>query len=121
MKRLFGCLALLLIASCYEKGVRLEEADLIRMLERERKADFSSLRFTGTVILRTDQSATLNIPALGEDTGSWWIEDNKLCSKWAKALNGDASCAYIDKLPDGNFSVHDPKTNLQTATFILIN
>ena len=121
MKRLFGCLALLLITSCSEKGVRLEEADLIRMLEQERTAGFSSLRYTGTVLLRTDRSATLNIPALGEDTGRWWIEGNKLCSKWTKALNGNAACAYIDKLPDGNFAVHDPKTSLKIATFTLIN
>ena len=111
----------LILVGCSEESVRLDKEDLTELLNADRNANFASLRFEGHVSLKMDKTAFLSIPALGNDTGTWWIEGNRLCSKWKQAIRGKTACAYISKRLDGSYVGHDPNTGFQVGTFELTN
>ena len=119
MKKVFLTGFLLILTGCSEESTRLDSSQLAQLFSVEQTASFQSLRFTGSVLLKIDKSAVLNIPALGDDTGIWWIDGNKLCSKWKQAAGGKTACAHISKFPDGTFAGHDPTTGLKIGAFSL--
>jgi hypothetical protein len=34
------------------------------------------------------------------DSGTWWVEDNKLCQKWTRWFEGKVFCFKLEKLPN---------------------
>ncbi|MEM7068108.1 MAG: hypothetical protein AAF478_04415 [Pseudomonadota bacterium] len=106
---------LLLLTGCSDQYRKLEATELANLIGTEKKAGFSSFRFTGTVSLFADGSAHLNLPALGEDDGKWWLEEDRICSKWKKALKRNKRCAQIGVLADGSYVAIDPANGFQLA------
>lgn len=52
-----------------------------------------SFRSDGTMTGRASELA--NYLGRGYDTGTWWIDDNKLCQRWKLWLDGQSYCFTI--------------------------
>ena len=119
MKNTIAAVFFLALAGCGVESTRLGPSQLEQLFSVERVAHIQSVRFSGNVVLKRDKTALLKIPALGNDRGIWWIDGDKLCSKWKQAIRGKAACAHVTLYPDGTYAGHDPTTGLRLGTFSL--
>lgn len=69
----------------------------------DRKIAFTRLSFAGSALLRKDGTFEVSIPRLGEDTGSWRLDGDRICSRWSEFRKGQELCALAGELPDGNY------------------
>lgn len=125
MKRLFFIAILLslsgILASCNDTSKRLDAKQLIELLTGDKKGEFTTLRFDGTVAFDADGSAHLSISALGDDDGKWHLDNDQICVKFNEALRKRERCAYLHLNVDGSFSVRNPATNVSLGSLTILN
>ncbi|MCI5096272.1 MAG: hypothetical protein MRY77_08170 [Rhodobacteraceae bacterium] len=103
MKILFSLLALVCLAGCREDVDLLPAETLHALLKNERKIEFTRFQFRGTGMLGPDGRFVVAIPLLGQDEGRWWIEEDRICSRWDRFRQGRTLCALVGRLPDGRY------------------
>ncbi|KIC28979.1 hypothetical protein [Leisingera sp. ANG-M6] len=110
----------LLLAACREDAWMLSADEMQALLEQDRKIAFTRLAFSGTAVLRTDGTFEVTIPRLGEDTGTWRLDGDRICSRWAEFRKGQDLCALAGELPDGTYRsfLADSGTRLGDFWFI---
>lgn len=115
MKRLFLILIPLYLSGCGDNVAILTENELKNTFNSDTHAQFSTYRFNGTARLSIDGTAVLNVagPGIGngKDRGKWWLEGNRFCIHWQKALKGRARCANL------SFDGERPQTENQRQKF----
>lgn len=125
MRRVFYVSTLFLLlgilTSCSDNSKRLDATQLAELFASDTRAKFTTLRFEGSVRFNADYSAHLIVPALGEDDGKWYLNDDQICVKWNKALKKAEVCAYLHLKENGTFSVRNPATNVSLGSFTILN
>lgn len=131
MKRLFLILIPLLLTGCGDNAAILTPNELIDTFKNDIYAHFTTLQFNGTVQLSKDGTANLNVTGPGtgngDDSGKWWLEGNRFCVQWQKALKGRARCANLSltgKTPQTEnqrqeFAVRELNTGLKIGSFTI--
>ncbi len=51
----------------------------------------------GKVVMST------NLPGLPADEGKWWFDQDRLCTRWAAARDGEAKCYHLIDQGAGRF------------------
>ena len=69
----------------------------------DRKIAFKRLSFAGSALLRMDGTFEVSIPRLGEDTGTWRLDGDRICSRWKTFRRSQELCALAGELPDGTY------------------
>jgi hypothetical protein len=46
---------------------------------------------------------TTNLPGLPEDIGAWWLDDDRICTRWEQARDGAAKCYRLTEESAGRF------------------
>lgn len=103
MQRLALFSLFLLLAACREDVRMLSADEMQALLAQDRKIAFTRLAFSGTAVLRTDGTFEVTIPQLGEDTGTWRLDSDRICSRWAEFRRGQELCVLAGELPDGTY------------------
>jgi hypothetical protein len=47
---------------------------------------------------------TTNLPGLPADEGQWWFDQNRICTRWAAARDGEAKCYHVMQQGGGRFT-----------------
>ncbi len=81
----------------------LSGAEIAALLTEDRKIAFERFSYVGTARLGADETFAVLIPRLGQDTGVWWLEDDRICSRWARFRQGRVLCAKVGQLADGTY------------------
>ena len=121
MRIVFLIFAVFLMASCEEAGERLSAKEVREMLFGGQAVAFKSGRLAGTATFQSNGSAVLNVPAVGEDMGRWWQDDDQVCSQWERAFRGRVTCAFVDRLSDEEYALVDASSGVRMGTFRLID
>ena len=58
------------------------------LLASDRKIAFSRFHVTGSGVLRADGRFSIVVPRLGEDQGRWWLDGDRICSRWDPVPQG---------------------------------
>ncbi|KIC32058.1 hypothetical protein [Leisingera sp. ANG-S5] len=98
---LIGLLAAL--SGCRDEVRMLTAEELQAFFTHDRKIAFTRLALSGTAVLRTDGTFEVTIPRVGEDTGTWRLDGDRICSRWAEFRRGQELCALAGALPDGTY------------------
>lgn len=99
----------------------LDADEMQALLAQDRKIAFKRLSFAGSAVLRADGTFEVSIPRLGEDTGSWWLEDGRICSRWAEFRRGQELCASAGGLPDGTYRAMHGAFGTRLGEFWFVN
>ncbi|MDA7965848.1 hypothetical protein [Ruegeria sp.] len=91
------------LIGCREEVTVLSPEGIAALVTEDREIEFERFQYTGTASLGTDKTFTVIVPRLGEDTGVWWLEEDKICSRWKTFRQGRLLCAKIGQLPDGTY------------------
>ncbi len=119
MKPAIGLILIALLSACADEGTRLNADELTALLSEELSLDWEGYGFSGTADIRLDGSAHLTVSRLGNDTGSWWQEEDQICSQWKRVRDGEILCAYLGVFTDGRYELRSPKSNFQWGTFVV--
>ncbi|WP_424979279.1 hypothetical protein [Leisingera sp. S232] len=103
MPRLVLPFVLLFLTACREDVRMLTGQEIQSLFTHDRKIAFTRLSFAGSALLRVDGTFEVSIPRLGEDTGTWWLDGDRICSRWAEFRKGQDLCALAGALPDGTY------------------
>ena len=108
---------LICLAGCREELDMVPGKTLEALLVSDRKIAFSRFHVTGSGVLRADGRFSIVVPRLGEDQGRWWLEGDRICSRWDRFRKGQDLCAAIGRLPDGSYRSLFPDTGAHMADF----
>ena len=90
-----------MLASCDKGPDPLDVDALGALLGADRRISFTRFRMSGTANIWADGTFEVNIPALGTDTGHWWLDGNMICSRWNQVRRGQDLCAFVAKTENG--------------------
>ncbi len=64
-----------------------------------------SLGVFGKIVFEKDGRVemTTNLPGLPSDEGKWWFDDNRICTRWSAARDGEAKCYRLIDQGSGRF------------------
>ncbi len=111
----------LLLPGCREEVELLTRQDLAFELTNNRKIAFERFHYSGTAELQTDQTFEVIIPRLGRDTGTWWLEGDMICSRWANFQQGRELCAVVGRKQDGLYRGQSPRSGIFLGDFRFLN
>lgn len=118
MKTAFPFL-LLTLAGCDEAPQPLDAGRLSALLSQDMILSFDTIRFSGRVTLFADESAHLVIEGLGRDDGTWWLQGDRVCSRWKQALRKRTRCVQVRQYSDGTYAAIDGTTGFSLGQFSL--
>lgn len=108
---------LICLAGCREELDMVPGTTLEALLASDRKIAFSRFHVAGSGVLRADGRFSIVVPRLGEDQGRWWLDGDRICSRWDRFRKEETLCALIGRLPDGTYRSLFPDTGAHLADF----
>jgi hypothetical protein len=106
----FGLLFLLALAPGQAEQSRssMSSGDINRLVigkQLDWKSLDGSLNVFGSIIFRSDGKVvmTTNLPGLAKDEGQWWFDQDRLCTRWSAARDGEAKCYHLIDQGAGRF------------------
>ncbi|CAD0184301.1 hypothetical protein RUESEDTHA_01180 [Ruegeria sp. THAF57] len=109
------------LGGCREDHRTLTAQELASELNISRKIAFERFHISGTATLRRDGSFEATVPHLGRDTGTWWLDGDKICSRWANFRQGQELCAVVGQSEDGQFRGKSPISGSFLGNFRFLN
>lgn len=117
MQRLSIIALALMLCACRNDVEYLSDQELSSLLTRERTIAFERTGYTGTALLAEDRTFEATVPRLGRDAGEWWLDDNQICSRWARFRQGRTLCAVVGITPDGIYQGFTPSQKVYLGDF----
>lgn len=117
MHKIIAFCFIILLTGCQDASEALSAQDITNLLKTDRKISFSKGRFIGQALIRVDNTFAVDIPALGKGEGIWWVESEKICTRWKEFRKGKNLCATIGKFKDGSYEGRIPISNIHIGTF----
>jgi hypothetical protein len=114
--------ALLVVLTCgrREKVTMLTQDQLAALLVEDRQIALSRAGITGTARVNADQSFEVEVPRLGRDNGVWWLEGDRICSRWETFRKDQDLCAVVGQEESGTYRGYTPGRGSYLGEFTLL-
>lgn len=119
MVRVIAILLLALTAGCREEVTMLSHKELAALLAQDRQISFQRAGVKGRAQIAQDASFAVQVPRLGQDTGIWWLEEGRICSRWATFRKGQTLCAVVGQREDGSYRGYKPGPGAYLGDFTI--
>ncbi len=81
----------------------LTKDQLAALLVEDRQIALNRAGIAGAARVNADQSFEVEVPRLGRDTGVWWLEGDRICSRWKTFRKDQDLCAAVGQVEDGTY------------------
>ena len=120
MVRAITALLVVLTCGCREEVTMLTQDQLAALLVQDRKIALNRAGVTGAASVNADQSFVVEIPRLGRDTGVWWFEGDRICSRWETFRKDQDLCAVVGQVADGTYRGYTPGRGSYLGQFTIL-
>ncbi len=98
----------------------LTQDQLAALLVQDRKIALNRAGIKGTARVNADQSFEVEVPRLGRDTGVWWLEGDRICSRWKTFRKDQDLCAAVGQVEDSTYRGYTPGRGSYLGEFTLL-
>ncbi|MBO9433914.1 hypothetical protein J7394_06845 [Ruegeria sp. R13_0] len=120
MVRAIAAFMIMLTCGCRQEVTMLTQDQLAALLEQDRQITLNRAGVTGTAHVNADQSFFVEVPRLGRDTGIWWQEGDRICSRWKTFRKDQNLCAVVGQVEDGTYRGYTPGRGSYLGEFTLL-
>ena len=120
MVRAIVAFLVVLTCGCREEVTMLTGDQLAALLVEDRQIALNRAGITGSARVNADQSFEVEVPRLGRDTGVWWQEGDRICSRWKTFRKDQDLCALVGQVEDGTYRGYTPGRGSYLGEFTLL-